>query len=100
MRDVWDLSKRRTNPGFLSDDEVARDRRRTEEFVHSLVNGGQVKRDRYVNRECDSCGVLIQSPSYHCQKCDICFCPACGKEFALMQKKVCPECPQCDTRLE
>jgi hypothetical protein len=32
------MSRRRTNPGYLSDDEVARERRRTEHVVRRIVH--------------------------------------------------------------
>ena len=35
------MDKRRTNPGFLSDDEAARDRERTKIMVRGIINGKQ-----------------------------------------------------------
>ncbi|MGA3289915.1 MAG: hypothetical protein ABSD42_06740 [Candidatus Bathyarchaeia archaeon] len=89
---------RRTNPGFLSDNEASRDRKRTQDFVRSLAD---YNKDvfSFANRLCDSCGVPLQSDSWFCKKCNICFCYKCGKDFSQIQENIFPNCPMCDERL-
>jgi hypothetical protein len=93
------LEERRTHPGFLSDGEAARDRKRTEEFVKSIINSEQ-EHYRSSNRLCDSCGTPVQNDQWECQKCNVNFCYTCGKDFGAMQKKMFPECPVCGIKLE
>jgi len=104
------LGKRRTNPGYLSDDEAARDRARTaacvRSFVHSnkftleLSGDKEFKRTWYAGRLCDSCGKTLQMMSWRCKKCDIAFCNKCSRELEQIQKKSFACCPMCDGRLE
>ena len=96
---VFGLSKRRTNPYYLSDGEASRERKRTEHFVRSLADQSKDVFN-FTNRLCDSCGVPLQSDSWFCKKCNICFCYQCGKDFSQIQEKIFPDCPICDEKLE
>jgi hypothetical protein len=89
---------RRTNPGFLSNNEAAQDRKRTQDFVRSLASYNNDFYS-YANRLCDSCGVPLQSDSWYCKNCNICFCYQCGKGFSQIQENIFPNCPMCDEKL-
>jgi hypothetical protein len=89
---------RRTNPGFLSNNETARDRKRTQDFVRSLASYNKDV-SSFANRLCDSCGVSLQSDSWYCKKCNIYFCYQCGKDFSQIQESIFPSCPMCDEKI-
>jgi hypothetical protein len=50
------LHKRRTRPGFLSDEEAARDRTRTKKMVKSFAADKKVTR---ISINCNACGKPI-----------------------------------------
>jgi len=94
--------KRRTNPGYLSSDEAARDRDRTADVVRGITRGVRFdrcisgsngfKKTECIDRLCDSCGTTVQSDHWYCEKC--------GKKIGLFQEKEFPQCPMCDRGFE
>jgi hypothetical protein len=83
--------ERRTNPGFLTNNETERDRKRTEDFVRSIT--------KHTYHLCDACGVRGGTGHWHCKRCNAYFCYKCGKDFAAYQNKVAPDCPACEIEL-
>jgi hypothetical protein len=90
---------RRTNAGFLSNNEAARDRKRTQDLVRDLTSYNK-NVFSFANRFCDSCGFPLQKDVWYCKKCNACFCKKCGDDFCLIQKVNFPECPVCRDLLD
>jgi hypothetical protein len=90
---------RRTNAGFLSNNEAARDRKRTQDLVRHLTSHNKNVFNS-ANRLCDSCGVSLQKDVWICKKCNTCFCNKCSSDFCQIQKKDFPECPVCRDKLD
>lgn len=91
------MDKRRKNAFFLSNGELLRER--TQSFDRDLEFKNKNSFD-YADRLCDSCGVRLQSDSWFCKKCNVCFCYDCGKDFGQIQENIFPNCPFCDDKME